>query len=71
MMTSATGDRPAMVSDLLTPQELAAHWRMSVRTLDRWRAQRYGPAWLALGGRILYQLADVKAFEARHRRPRP
>lgn len=52
----------------LTAAELAARWRLSLRTIDRWRAERYGPAWHAIGGRILYRLDDVEAFEARHRK---
>ena len=56
--------------DLLAPRELADRWRLSVRTLDRWRAGGYGPAWLALVGRILYRLADVAAFEESQHRPR-
>jgi hypothetical protein len=64
MMTS--GD-DAMSSDLFTPQELALRWRKSMRTLDRWRSQRCGPTWFRLGGRILYRLADVEAFEKAHR----
>jgi hypothetical protein len=55
--------------EFLTPQELALRWRMSVRSLDRWRAQRFGPAWLQIGGAIRYALADVVAYEARRRRP--
>lgn len=56
--------------ELVAPRELAARWRMSVRTLDRWRAVGYGPTWLALGGRVLYRLADVAAFEKSLHRPR-
>jgi hypothetical protein len=55
--------------DFLTPQELALRWRMSTRTLDRWRAERYGPVWFQIGGAIRYALADVEAYEARRRRP--
>lgn len=58
------------VGELLAPRELAERWRMSVRTLDRWRVNGYGPAWLALGGRILYRRGDVAAFEASQRKPR-
>lgn len=61
-------DAAATQPSLLMPHELAARWRMSTRTLDRWRAERYGPGWLVLGGRILYRVEDVEAFEARHRR---
>ena len=53
----------------LTQAELAARWRVSPRTLDRWREQGKGPAWMKLNGRILYRTEDVLAFErARLRR---
>ena len=57
------------VGELLAPRELAERWRMSVRTLDRWRVDGYGPAWLVLRGRILYRREDVAAFEASQRQP--
>ena len=49
--------------------ELARRWRISPRTLERWRCAGTGPAWLRLNGRVLYRLEDVLAFErARLRR---
>jgi hypothetical protein len=48
----------------LNQHDLAARWRMSVRTLERWRSQRQGPPFLRLGGRIAYRLEDIEAFEA-------
>ncbi len=56
---------------LLTTREVAVRWRMSGRTLERWRAQGQGPAWLAIGGRILYPLEDIQTYEALRHRPRP
>ena len=47
----------------LTQAELAERWRLSERTLDRWRNERKGPAWLRLNGRIRYRLEDLLAFE--------
>lgn len=48
----------------LSQKELAARWRISPRTLERWRAARTGPPWLRIGTkRIAYRLADVLAFE--------
>lgn len=49
----------------LTPDELSARWRNSVttRTLANWRVKRYGPAWLKVGGRIVYPLPAVLAWE--------
>lgn len=52
----------------LTTLELAARWRVTSRTLERWRAEPYGPAWHHIGGKILYLLDDVLAYEDRHRR---
>ena len=43
--------------------ELAQRWRISPRTLERWRCAGTGPAWLQLNGRVLYRLEDVLAFE--------
>lgn len=51
----------------LTTRELAERWRVSGRTLERWRADRYGPGWVWIGGSIRYRFADVLAYEAAHR----
>jgi hypothetical protein len=58
----------------LTQVQLADRWRMSERTLERWRWQRLGPAYLKLGGRVAYRIQDVEAFEAQQLQqitPRP
>ena len=47
----------------LNQQQLARRWGISHRTLERWRYNGQGPAFLKLGGRVLYRLADVEAFE--------
>ena len=52
----------------LTVAELAERWRMTKRTLDRWRAKRSGPAWHVIGGRVLYLIDDIAAYEDRRRR---
>lgn len=61
---------PARPDDALAPRlserALAAHWGLSLRTLQRWRAAGTGPAHLRLGGRILYRRSDVRAFEVQH-----
>lgn len=51
----------------LTQRELAARWKLSGRTLERWRAEPYGPAWISIGGSIRYRMTDVLAWEAGHR----
>jgi hypothetical protein len=52
----------------LTQLDLARRWRMSPRTLERWRWLGEGPAYLKLGRVITYRLDDVETFEAIHRR---
>ena len=47
----------------LNQKELARRWGISHRTLERWRYSGQGPAFLKLGGRVLYRLADIEAFE--------
>lgn len=47
-----------------TEAELAERWRLSVRTLQRWRADGSGPVFLRPGRRIAYRRLDVERFEA-------
>lgn len=47
----------------LTQVELAQRWRISPRTLERWRWLGQGPRYLKIGGRVVYRLEDVEAFE--------
>ncbi|WP_369413078.1 helix-turn-helix domain-containing protein [Antarcticirhabdus aurantiaca] len=44
----------------LTTQQAAQALRLSEVTLKRWRAKGQGPLWCAIGGRIFYQLADLR-----------
>lgn len=46
-----------------TQAELAARWRISPRTLERWRVMGIGPSWIKLPGRIIYRSDDVIAYE--------
>jgi hypothetical protein len=48
----------------LNQELLARRWSLSPRTLERWRWLGQGPRFNKLGGRVLYRLADVEAFEA-------
>ena len=47
----------------LTQIELAQRWRISPRTLERWRWLGQGPRYLKIGGRVVYRLEDIEAFE--------
>ena len=48
----------------LNQVELSRRWSLSPRTLERWRWLGQGPQYLKVGGRVVYRLADVEAFEA-------
>lgn len=47
----------------LCQKDLARRWGLSTRTLERWRMQGRGPAFMRLGGRVIYRAEDVEAFE--------
>lgn len=51
----------------LNERELARRWNTSPRTLQRWRAEDQGPAFLRIGGSVRYRLSDILAYEERHR----
>ena len=50
----------------LGQRDLAKRWLISPRTLEQWRWQGRGPRYLKIGGRVLYRLADVEAYESAH-----
>ena len=39
------------------------YFPISPRTLERWRWTGEGPAFLKIGGRVIYRLEDVEAYE--------
>jgi hypothetical protein len=57
-----------MSPTLLHQTELARRWRISPRTLERWRWLNRGPQYLKIGGRVAYRMADVLAYETARRR---
>lgn len=52
----------------LNQRDLSERWTISPRTLERWRWIGEGPAYLKIGGRVVYRLEDVEAYEAEQRR---
>jgi hypothetical protein len=55
-----------MITKHLNQIDLARRWNISHRTLERWRWRREGPRYLKLGGRIVYRLEDILAYEIAH-----
>jgi hypothetical protein len=49
----------------LTPYQLHRRWggAISPKTLANWRAKHIGPQWTKVGGRVVYALAMVVAYE--------
>ena len=54
--------------EYLSEKRLARRWGLSHRTLERWRHDDHGPSYLNIGGRVVYQRADIEAYEATRRR---
>jgi len=57
MQTDATRSRH------LTQQELATRWNKSVHTIERYRTEGVGPVYLKIGGKVMYRIEDVEAYE--------
>jgi hypothetical protein len=49
----------------LTPAHLARRWSVTAGHLANQRSAGIGPTYLKLGGRILYRLVDIEAYEER------
>lgn len=50
--------------ELLTQAALAKRWKVSPRTLERWRWLGRGPQYMKVGGQVRYRLPDIEAYEA-------
>jgi hypothetical protein len=53
-------------SELMTPKECCNYRRCSGRKLDRERAERRGPPYVRIDGRIFYRRSDVDRFIGTH-----
>lgn len=55
---------------MLTPAELCERWNGTIReaTLATWRSRQTGPKYVKVGGRVLYRISDVEAYEAKNSR---
>lgn len=50
------------VTHLLTV-EVSDRWKISIRTLERWRYVGIGPRYRRIGGRVVYALEEIERFE--------
>jgi hypothetical protein len=47
----------------IVQKDLARRWSMSPRTLERWRWLGMGPTHHKIGGRVLYRMDVIEAYE--------
>jgi hypothetical protein len=47
----------------LSQSELAERWRLSERTIEKWRSLGQGPAFIRVGRRVIYDLSVIEAYE--------
>lgn len=52
------------LGQLMRPQQLAERWGVTTAHLANLRSAGQGIAYLKLGGRVLYRVADILAYEA-------
>jgi predicted site-specific integrase-resolvase len=52
----------------LNQVELSRRWRISPRTLERWRWLGDGPKYIKIGGRVVYRVEDVERWEGERER---
>jgi hypothetical protein len=57
-------NHPKFTCNHINQKQLAERWDLSQRTLERWRAIGWGPLFLKIGGRVVYRLEDIEAYEA-------
>jgi hypothetical protein len=63
-------ERAGVLDAYLTAADLASELGVSERSIARWRALRTGPAWTAVGKRILYRRSAVAAWlKSREQKP--
>ena len=58
--TPHTGEPPLQHLD---QNAVARRWRISPRSLERWRWLKQGPSYLKVGGKVLYRITDIEAYE--------
>lgn len=59
--TTTAGEDP-LLGELLTPEDLARIFRVSVRTVYSWRSRDVGPPGFRVGGAVRYRREDVAAW---------
>jgi hypothetical protein len=66
--TASTPAAAAIHRAFLRQADVARRWWISERTLEGWRSRGLGPRYVKVGGRVIYQLADIEMFESQQTR---
>ncbi len=59
------GTPPALVAELLTEQQVAERYHVTVHSVRRWRREGR-VVFLKIGRQVLFRPTDLEAFEAGH-----
>jgi predicted site-specific integrase-resolvase len=57
-----------MENNLLTPEDLAHRWKVTVVTISQWRWNGKGPRFFKQGRQVFYRPEDVLRYEERKSR---
>ena len=63
---SETMNHPKFICNHINQKQLANRWDLSGRTLERWRGVGWGPLFLKIGGRVVYRVEAILAYEEQH-----
>jgi len=59
-------NHPKFTCNHINQKQLAERWDLYKRTLERWRVIGWGPLFLKIGGRVVYRVEDILAYEEQH-----
>jgi hypothetical protein len=61
---------PTFSVEFLTVPQLVERWKrqVTVATLATWRSRGNGPPYVKVGGKVLYRVTDLEAYEKKNTR---
>ena len=61
---------PTYSVEFLTVPQLVERWKrqVTVATLATWRSRGNGPPYVKVGGKVLYRVTDLEAYEKKNTR---
>lgn len=70
MSQPAQTTTPTFSVEFLTVAQLVERWKrqITVATLATWRSRGNGPPYVKVGGKVLYRVTDLEAYEKKNTR---